>query len=606
MTTPVFGNTQGLNAREFEALQGIGILKCPTNLLVSRDMAHRMTSISDMLHRKVGVLLGRNGHVECVLLGSADCAYLPDIGRSRAGIGRLRGIRLVVTSFESAPAPNPHNRSEILTMDEITDLTRLRLDFAVSIEANILGAPGRAEYAHLVPSQRGVTVTRNAVEAFEELPKNADEILHAIETELRATADRARSTQTPPAILVHLNTGERDAAERREEMLELCRTAGVEVVRVIEQRRRTPDPKSLVGSGKLHQIELHALDDDAEFVIFDRELSPAQSRVISQALSRKVLDRTQLILDIFAQRAKSLDGKLQVELAQLKYNLPKLIDRDTAMSRLTGGVGGRGPGETKLEVNRRKARERMHALERELSNRAAHRELQRKRRNAQDIPVFSLVGYTNAGKSTLLNALTQSDVYAEDKLFATLDTTSRRLRFPRLQEVIFTDTVGFIRDLPKDLVAAFKATLEELHDADVLLHVIDSSNPQVHSQIAAVEAILAQLGLDKKPLIRILNKTDLIDPQDALELARQYDAVPISAKFRSSTLPLIDRIQDFYCALNSPNPAPVKAEIRIRNFEDDADKTTVESENIQKNNIDDEIDDDPGILRFPGPDFTED
>jgi GTP-binding protein HflX len=565
MTTPFFGNTNGLSAREVEALKALGRDKVPQNLLVSRELAHRMTSISEMLHRKVGVILNRNGHVECIVLGGADRAYLPDIGRSRAGIGRLRGIRFVVTALETQP--DPQHPEYLLTMDEITDLAKLRLDFVVAVEANILGAPGRAEYAHLSPSIKGVTVMRNSVEAFEQLPKNADEILAAVETELRATAAKTSTTSAPPAILVHLNTGERDADERREEMLELCRTAGIEVVRIIEQKRRNPDPKSLVGTGKLQQIELHALDDDAEFIIFDRELTPAQTRVISRALPHKILDRTQLILDIFAQRAKSLDGKLQVELAQLKYNLPKLIDQDTAMSRLTGGVGGRGPGETKLELNRRKARERMHALERELKSRETHRNLQRKKRNAQKMPIFSLVGYTNVGKSTLLNALTQSDVYVENQLFATLDTTTRKLRFPKLQEVIFTDTVGFIRDLPADLVAAFKATLEELQDADVLLHVIDASNPQVHSQIAAVEAILKDLNLGDKPIVRILNKTDLVDPQDVIELSRQYDAIAISAKYRSSTLPLIERLQDFYLA--HTGKIEVLPQIRIRTFEDD-------------------------------------
>ena len=563
MTTPFFGNAQGLNAREVEAIKALGILKVPQNLLITQELAHRMTAISDMLHRKVGVILGRNGHVECIVLGDANRAYLPDIGRSRAGIGRLRGIRFVVTTLDNTP--NPQNPSELLTMDEITDLAKLRLDFVVAIETNILGAPGRAEYAHLSPSVKGTTVTRTAVDAFAELPKNADEILRAVETELRATAETTTKTANPPAILVHLNTGEKDANERRNEMLELCRTAGIEVVRIIEQRRRTPDPNSLVGSGKLQQIELIALDEDAEFVIFDRELTPAQTRVISRTLPLKILDRTQLILDIFAQRARSLDGKLQVELAQLKYNLPKLIDKDTAMSRLTGGVGGRGPGETKLELNRRKARERMQSLEKELKNRTTHRELQRKRRNAQHIPVFSLVGYTNAGKSTLLNALTHSDVYAENLLFATLDTTSRRLRFPHLQEVIFTDTVGFIRDLPKDLVAAFKATLEELNDADVLLHVIDASNPQIHSQIAAVDAIIKQLGLDDKPMLKILNKTDLIDPQQAIELSRQYDAIAISAKYQSSTLPLIDKIQEFYISHHDHKP---ESTVKIRFIEE--------------------------------------
>lgn len=557
MTTPIFGNTVGLSSSEAQTLKALGMAKIPQNLLVTRDVAHRMSSLSYALHRKVGIIVNRNGHVECVLLGTADRCYLPDIGRARAGLGRLRGIRLIMTSVTRDKSPT------LITMDEVTDLTKLRLDWVVSIEPNILGAPGRTEYAHIIPSQKGISVDRTMLEGIEGLPVNADEQLKAFETELRATTAQANTTSAPPAILVHLDTGERDARERREEMLELCRTAGIEVVRVIEQKRRQIDPKTLVGSGKLQEIELYALDEDAQFIIFDRELTPAQSRALTRVLPFKLLDRTQLILDIFAQRAKSLDGKLQVELAQLKYNLPKLIDQDTAMSRLTGGVGGRGPGETKLEINRRKARERMHALERELKAREGHRQLQRKKRKEQHIPIFSLVGYTNAGKSTLLNALTQSEVYAEDLLFATLDTTSRRLRFPRLQEVIFTDTVGFIRDLPKDLVAAFKATLEELQDADVLLHVIDASNPQIHFQIEAVEKIIKELGLGDKKLLRILNKCDLISPQDTLELCRRYDAVAISAKFQSSTLPLIDKIQAIYMG----EEAKPEAEVRVIHFE---------------------------------------
>lgn len=557
MTTPIFGNTIGLSSAEAQTLKAIGMAKIPQNLLITRDLAHRMSALSYALHRKVGIIANRNGHVECVLLGTADRCYLPDIGRARAGLGRLRGIRLIITSVTSDKA------SALITMDEITDLTKLRLDWVVSIEPNILGAPGRTEYAHIIPSLKGISVDRTMLEGLEGLPTNADEQLKAFETELRSKTEQSNCTSAPPALLVHLDTGEKDARERREEMLELCRTAGIEVVRIIEQKRRQIDPKTLVGSGKLQEIELYALDEDAQFIIFDRELTPAQSRALTRVLPFKLLDRTQLILDIFAQRAKSVDGKLQVELAQLKYNLPKLIDQDTAMSRLTGGVGGRGPGETKLEINRRKARERMHALERELKAREGHRQLQRKKRQEQHIPIFSLVGYTNAGKSTLLNALTKSEVYAEDLLFATLDTTSRRLRFPRLQEVIFTDTVGFIRDLPKDLVAAFKATLEELQDADVLLHVIDASNPQIHSQVEAVEKIIKELGLGDKKLLRILNKCDLIPPQDTLELCRRYDAIAISAKYQTSTLPLIDKIQSIYMGEDTKP----EAEIRILHFD---------------------------------------
>jgi len=559
MTTPIFGNTTGLSSSEAAQLKSIGLAKVPQHQLVTRDLAHRMTALSYTLHRKIGALVNRNGHVECVILGTADRCYLPDIGRARAGLGRLRGIRLLVTTL------SPDKTGGLISMDEMTDLTKLRLDWVVSVMPSILGAPEKFEYAHIIPTQKGIGVDRTFADSADALPQNADEMLKAFEGELRQTTQQAHAADLPPAILVHIDAGEKDARERREEMLELCRTAGIEVVRIIEQRRRQIDPRTLVGSGKLQEIELHALDEDAQFIIFDRELTPAQSRALTRVLPFKLLDRTQLILDIFAQRAKSVDGKLQVELAQLKYNLPKLIDQDTAMSRLTGGVGGRGPGETKLEINRRKARERMQALERALKDRENHRQLQRKKRNEQQIPIFSLVGYTNAGKSTLLNALTKSDVFAENLLFATLDTTSRKLRFPRLQEVIFTDTVGFIRDLPKDLVAAFKATLEELQDADVLLHVIDASNPQIHSQIEAVEKILKDLNLGEKKMLRILNKCDLIPPQDAIELCSRYDAVAISAKFQTSTLPLIDRIQAIYMG----EDAKPEAEIRVLHFDQD-------------------------------------
>lgn len=560
MSTPLFGDTQGLNAREIQALKELGRATVPQTLLITRDLAQHLSHLSAEVNRKLGLIINRNGQIECVVLGTADRAYLPDIGRSRAGIGRLRGIRLVLTSLYK----DEDQSGPLITNDEMTDLVKLRLDYVVSIAVSAVGAPARVEFAHIIASFKSVETVRNIVKSIEDLPTDADALLRDIEVELRQTGDKSRTTNASPAILVHIDTGERDAEERKAEMLELCRSAGIDVVRIVEQRRQKVDPKTLLGSGKLQELELHALDEDAEYIIFDRELTPSQTRAISRILPVKMLDRTQLILDIFAQHAQSLDGKLQVELAQLKYNLPKLADRDTAMSRLTGGIGGRGPGETKLEVNRRKARDRMHALEASLNSRASHRQLQRKRRTTQEIPIFSLVGYTNAGKSTLLNALTKSDVFCEDKLFATLDTTSRRLRFPRIQEVIFTDTVGFIRDLPTDLVAAFKATLEELEDASVLLHVIDASSPQVHSQIAAVENILKQLKLDGKPMIRILNKADLLDPLDVLELSRQYDAIAISAKYQTSTLPLIDEIQSVYLDKEKPNH---KAEIRILRYD---------------------------------------
>ena len=301
--------------------------------------------------------------------------------------------------------------------------------------------------------------------------------------------------------------GQRGQAEASlAELRELARTAGVEVLDSVLQMRREPDPRYLIGRGKLEELNLRAMQLGADLLIFDRNLSPSQAAHIAEETSLKVLDRTQLILDIFAQRAQSADGKLQVELAQLKYLLPRLAQSDDSLSRLAGGIGGRGPGETKLEIDRRRVRDRIAHLERRIEHLSRERQVRRGRRERRELPVISIVGYTNAGKSTLLNALTHSEVLAEDKLFATLDPTSRRLRFPEEREVIITDTVGFIRDLPQDLVAAFRATLEELDDADLLLHVVDASDPAHDAQVEAVEQILETLGLLSKPRILVWNK----------------------------------------------------------------------------------------------------
>jgi GTP-binding protein HflX len=257
-----------------------------------------------------------------------------------------------------------------------------------------------------------------------------------------------------------------------------------------------------------------------------------------------VIDRTQLILDIFAQHARSRDGKLQVELAQLRYRLPRLAQRsDVSLSRLAGGIGGRGPGETKLEVDRRRTRDRVRRLERELAKLGRQREERRRRRNRRDVPVLSIVGYTNAGKSTLLRALTHSQVHVEDKMFATLDPTSRRLRFPREREVIVTDTVGFIRDLPSDLVAAFRATLEELFDADLLLHVVDASEADFERRIAAVRDILDEIGLNRTPELLVFNQIDRLAASEGSALARRFDGVAVSALERTGLSRLLIRAE---------------------------------------------------------------
>ena len=327
------------------------------------------------------------------------------------------------------------------------------------------------------------------------------------------------------------------------ELSELAATAGVVLVDAVVQKRPRFDPKYVMGRGKLDELLLRTMQLDCELVIFDQPLSPNQVRAISEVTDVKVIDRPQLILDIFAGRAHTREGKLAVELAQLKHRLPRLSQSHTAFSRLMGGIGGRGPGETKLETDRRRCRDRITWLEKQLKRAEVSRHNRRRRRNARGVPVVALVGYTNAGKSTLFNALTQSDVLTEDKLFATLDTTTRRLRFPRDRELILSDTVGFIRDLPDDLLSAFKATLEELHDANILLHVVDIADPRMKEQVSSVERILVDLELGSKERILVFNKTDLLEPEVASNICALHDAFGVQATVRRSTRPLMEALE---------------------------------------------------------------
>jgi GTPase len=490
--------------------------------IVSAELARHLTELSRDTHRQVGVLLNRKGDVEQVVVGDAQKLELPDIGRARAGQVRLRGLRLVHT----------HLKSEPLTRDDLTDLALLRLDLVAAVGVLDDGLPGVLHWAHLVPANGDGSYwhTETLPDVHGQQPDLAS-TLAALEDELARGAPVRSVAGRERAILVAVCVdGDRTAAEASlRELGELARTAGVEVLDSILQVRRQPDPRYLLGKGKLQELVLRSMQLVADVIVLDRDLSPSQSRHIAEETSLKVLDRTQLILDIFAQRAQSADGKLQVELAQLKYLLPRLSQRDDSLSRLAGGIGGRGPGETKLEIDRRRVRDRIAHLERRIGQLSNERQVRRGRRQRRELPVISIVGYTNAGKSTLLNALTDSTVLVEDKLFATLDPTSRRLRFPEEREVIITDTVGFIRDLPKDLLAAFRATLEELDDADLLLHVVDAADPARDAQVAAVEHILESLGLAETPRLLVWNKADRVAAEDLALLLRSRGGVAVSA-----------------------------------------------------------------------------
>jgi GTPase len=522
----VLGNTLGLKPSQLHALRRTYRRRVDARSIVSPELARHLCEVSFETHRQVGVLLDRKGDVHAVIVGDARKLELPDVGRGRAGESRLRGLRLVHT----------HLNGEPLTRDDHTDLALLRLDLVAALEVRGDGVPGKIHYAHLLPENpQGAMWKDEEAAGVHELAYDPLAGALALEEEFARARALRRTGGAERAILVGFGGKGRDRAQAEaslEELRELARTAGVEVLEATLQVRRDPDPRYLIGKGKLEDIVLRSMQRMATMIVFDAELSPSQARHIAEATSLKILDRTQLILDIFAQRAQSADGKLQVELAQLKYLYPRLVGRDDSLSRLAGGIGGRGPGETKLEIDRRRVRDRITALERRIEGLGADRHLRRKQRNGRGLPVLSIVGYTNAGKSTLLNALTDSRVVAEDKLFATLDPTSRRLRFPRDREVIITDTVGFIRDLPPDLVSAFRATLEELGDADLLLHVVDASDPRHDERIAAVEGILRDLGLGEKRSVLVMNKIDRLPPGEGAAVAHRRDAIGISAVTR--------------------------------------------------------------------------
>jgi GTP-binding protein HflX len=504
--------------------------------LLTPELARQLAQISHELHRQVGVLVDRSGQVVQVIVGDAKGLMLPQLRRERGVKGRLKGLRLIHTHLDT-PA---------LSRDDLTDLALLRLDAVAAVLVAPDGLPGPMQMAHLLPhTLEGRNWALINADHVSLLKVDFAALMASLEEELaRAGRDRDGGGRER-AILIGVTGRNKEAAEDSMiELAELARTAGLEVAETIIQHRPRLDPRFLMGKGKLSELVIQALQLNADLLIFDAELSPSQVRSITDFTELKVIDRTQLILDIFAQRARSREGKLQVEMAQVKYLLPRLVGKGDALSRLMGGIGGRGPGESKLEIDRRRLRERLHRLQQDLGKVREERRERRQPRRRQRLPILSIIGYTNAGKSTLFNALTHAAVPAEDKLFATLDPTSRRLRFPKEREVIITDTVGFIRDLPKNLVEAFKATLEELEDADLLIHVVDLSNPRFMEQMAAVEDILYALGLQDKPVLKVFNKKDLVGPQLALLQCRIHRGVAVAATAEKTLPPLIARLEE--------------------------------------------------------------
>lgn len=551
-----------------KALTRLGQRRYPARGGYTTEQARELAALSRSLGRQIGLVIDRQGKVQLVLVGEPGSILIPDLPRGRVGSSRMRGVRLVHT----------HLSPDGLSQEDLMDLLFLRLDSMAVLTVNDYGEPVSFQSAHLLPPNAAQTPYRvHPPVAWDRVDRDFTAEVEAVEAELARTlseaselagasapgADQAGGTGdgTVRAVLVSVDAAPRSIQEKHlDELAELARTAGITVTGTLIQRVAGVHPRHILGKGKLAELEVLALQGQASLIVFDGELTPAQLNSLSETTERKVLDRTQLILDIFARHASTRAGKLQVEMAQLQYTQPRLVGKNRAMDRLMGGIGGRGPGETKLETDRRRVRERIAKIRKELEALRKQRAFTRARRSRQGLPVVALVGYTNAGKSTLLNALTRSDVLAEDKLFATLDPTTRRLRFPRERELVLADTVGFIRNLPKELTEAFQATLEELAAADLLIHVADASHPDVDQQIAAVESILADMDLLATPRLMVLNKCDRLDEeaQEGLRF-RWPDAVLASAASGQGMDGLARRIEASVNWERVPDDCPAEA-----------------------------------------------
>ena len=548
---------KGLKKSEIRQLNRLLQQRLPADKILTIDLADSVAELSHNIGQPISLVVNRRGHIVNVTVGQPLDVNMPELRGVRVGPGRLCGHRIINTHLGK-----PGNISQP-NKESLQCLARHRLDLLAQIEVNPEGTFSRARgeqakmadqihIAHLLPgrdSEGKLWKVLPAATARKTQEDDFEELITALEDEFRKLAPGLPVAEGEErAILVGLITDGANSwqvEDELDELAQLARTAGATICDRLTQARPQPDPRYFLGSGKSQELALMVQELGANLVIVDQELTANQQRMLEEVVGVKVIDRTELILDIFAQRAQTREGKLQVELAQLKYFYPRLVGKGMSLSRLGGGIGTRGPGETKLEIDRRRIRERINSLEDETVRIRSHRETQRRRRSDDNLPVVALTGYTNSGKSTLLNALTKSDALVEDKLFATLDPTTRRTTLPDHSPVLLTDTVGFIKKLPTSLVAAFRATLEEVAVADVLVHVVDASHPNVLENIASVYDVLSELGAVDKPLITVLNKADIVRKEDLAWLVAQVPSPAIiSASKRLGLGGLLTIIQD--------------------------------------------------------------
>jgi GTP-binding protein HflX len=556
LSREIFGNIAGLKPSIIRSLEKLYRRKVPPQSIITSELAHELAYLSYQINRQVGLLINRKGDIDFVVVGSYNRIEIPELHGYRDHQARLKGLRFIHTHLVKK------DQSSGLDQDDLIDLAFLRLDLIGAQEVYEDGRVGRIHIAHILPSPEFYSASlddevKRLFYFFKpvfpwDLRENFQELIRNLEEEFeRVSGAQALHEKEDRAILIFVREpGDLDWENKLAELKELARTAGVKVVGEVVQRRAQIDPRYVIGKGKLLEVLIECLRKRANLLIFDRELTPSQVRALNEATDLRVIDRTQLILDIFAQRAKSREGKIQVEIAQLRYALPRLRAKDDAFSRLTGGIGGRGPGETKLEVDKHRIRDRIARLKQELESISEERALRRKRRKKLNFKVVALIGYTNAGKTTLLNRLSHSDYLAEDKLFATLDPVTKAVRTPSGKVFLLTDTVGFIRELPEELKKAFKATLEELYSADLLLHIVDASSPDLENQVKSVEAILDEMELRHIPRIVAFNKIDLLEDLDPFQqatvksLMEELDGVPISALTGFNVELLLKRIEE--------------------------------------------------------------